>query len=1409
MIKKRAFTLTELLGVLVILGLILIVAIPSFNTLQKKFKSDYYEKMDGNVLVIGKNYFKDNSESRPVSLLEYNSVDYGSLIKNQYLDSINQYNSSTKCTGKVVILKTNSEYKYKNCMDCGEYRNYENVKYDVNSIDNLCHLDNTEIKITYPTRNVIYAHVNNYTNQEIKNLLCLARTVERRTNDNKLVYSEVDSDDSSSKCPMNISAIDLKNIGSYKEKTYKVKYSDDQNRNVIVFQHPAPTVKNSTEEIIGSFNIDDILTLSIDDLKTFGPNYNSTFSNYQYRDGDTWKNVVCDTFVEDENYLCIVNKSKLDFSSEKIGFRVVGRDIVNDKPQYGKPSGDYELKVKVTLDPAGGSVDTTELYVSYNKTYGRLPDPTRTDFVFDGWHTSPNDSATVYETTKVTTKSNHTLYAHWILNVFNVKFFANKFATINQTINGVTVKYDSSSSELTLNGTASTSIPLMRLAETFIKDTKYSISLQYISGSFSSPDAKSYITTAIRDADGNELTTTNYKSVELPMSGEKNGTLTISELGQNDGAQLYVRVYKNNKTTLSFDNYKIKITISQNETWRVTNGKRYSYGNSSSFTTPKRIGHKFDGWYTSESGGTKINASNVAKISEDETLYAHWTPYTVTIKYNVNGGTISANTDRFTTDSHGYVQVDGEIHSNVYNYGTDMINSGLTNYNYSNYLYVLKANYTGDSKNEWKCETGTCKGLTFDQRDISDTHYKPSDFCDASTSNCVANLYINWIPYLYLDWELDGVSYTGNFDYATADVYIDDAVVASGVSDYSHAWQKNKKYEIKNITPITGYECSGVASGSSSLSGTISGVTTVKVKCNAKKVKVTFMRNTSSTDATKDEQTFTYNVSGQTFSEKRWSKSGYTLAGWSHSKDATSATYRKTSGVANSWINSYSPEVTLYAVWDTNSYYLDLNASVDGVAKTSLSGIATADVKISGTVVSNDVNDYYQKHDYNTSYEILDIKPATGYTYKGVVTGSSPVSGKVTGATTVTLNFESTSYSISYNYKTGNCDGTLPTSGVPSTYKYGTGATIDGKPSKTGYVFNGWSENSSLTGAAFSKSISKTATGNKTFYAKCCQTCATVSNGSCSLDASTAGTCKYTTSCNTGYTLTSGANTRSPVCSPVTYTVTYNMNGGTGGPSNQTKTYNTTLVLSTTEPKRTGYVFMGWGTSASTKTSSYKPGNNYTSNSNITLYALWKKTVTVTFDRYKLLWMSNVTRTCDMWNADKTCSVTAPAITAIPGSSSRGSSNDSTYKGYGNQTFTSLFDYDGWDSRKDVYPAAFQPNESINVSSNITYYANISLKTKYFVAFPNNQYGLYCRKNAGDAYEIANFTGLIDTNWASVYASFTATNYFAWQYTTSGDYRLWIRGSGTPLMNDTGGHFPNGTCSDKWVPANWLSWSVS
>ncbi len=101
------------------------------------------------------------------------------------------------------------------------------------------------------------------------------------------------------------------------------------------------------------------------------------------------------------------------------------------------------------------------------------------------------------------------------------------------------------------------------------------------------------------------------------------------------------------------------------------------------------------------------------------------------------------------------------------------------------------------------------------------------------------------------------------------------------------------------------------------------------------------------------------------------------------------------------------------------------------------------------------------------------------------------------------------------------------------------------------------------------------------------------------------------------YTCTACKQTRTEVIPalPITYTVSYDANGGSGAPASQTKTKDVALTLSSTKPTRTGYKFLGWAASKTATSAQYQPGGSYTANAAVTLYAVWKENdYTVSYD---------------------------------------------------------------------------------------------------------------------------------------------------------------------------------------------------
>ncbi len=207
------------------------------------------------------------------------------------------------------------------------------------------------------------------------------------------------------------------------------------------------------------------------------------------------------------------------------------------------------------------------------------------------------------------------------------------------------------------------------------------------------------------------------------------------------------------------------------------------------------------------------------------------------------------------------------------------------------------------------------------------------------------------------------------------------------------------------------------------------------------------------------------------------------------------------------------------------------------------------------------------------SYDSSIIEKVSGSWVDGNYVFS--VKGLKVGTTTITMNLHemysssqnivasvaipvtvtADSYTISYN-----ANGGYDAPSAQTKY-YGTNLTLSSaQPWRTGYTFLGWATSSTATRPDYYPGSSYSGNANITLYA---------------------------------------------VWSQITYTITYDANGGYDAPSSQIRYYGTNLTLSSAQPWRTGYTFLGWATSSTATTATYQPGDTYSLNCGVTLYAVW------------------------------------------------------------------------------------------------------------------------------------------------------------------------------------------------------------
>ncbi len=272
-----------------------------------------------------------------------------------------------------------------------------------------------------------------------------------------------------------------------------------------------------------------------------------------------------------------------------------------------------------------------------------------------------------------------------------------------------------------------------------------------------------------------------------------------------------------------------------------------------------------------------------------------------------------------------------------------------------------------------------------------------------------------------------------------------------------------------------------------------------------------------------------------------------------------------------------------------------------------------------------------------------------------------------------------------------------------------------------------------------------------------------------------------------------------------TYSITFNSNGGTGSmsPIKNIKSGETKTLTKNTFT-REGYTFAGWSTSSGSSTVKYADGAQVKVTASIQLYAVWNqksvKTFTVTFDHLKAVWMSQTNTTKSCQTTGNSCQIKLENLTAPSGGNQRSQSTNSAVKKKGNNPYSNLVTVSGWYTNSNGTGTKYSPNATITVSSNMTLYAIVKINKTRFYAFPNEDYGLYCRKAAGQAYAKQNFKGMILTN-TSTAAYYNSTN---WQYTGG---KMWFVGNVNPSNLCSGGSLGVGkVCTSCWVPGDWVDW---
>ena len=564
---------------------------------------------------------------------------------------------------------------------------------------------------------------------------------------------------------------------------------------------------------------------------------------------------------------------------------------------------------------------------------------------------------------------------------------------------------------------------------------------------------------------------------------------------------------------------------------------------------PTRNGYTFLGWTTKADGNGTAYAAGATYTHDQDggtvTLYAKWTPWKHVLHYNKNVPTSS------TSQTVSNMPVD-----QTKTFGQLMTISNLV---------------------------PTRKGYTFagwyTQSNGTGTKYDPGSNYAADQNGGTVNLYAKWTPWTY------NIKYDQNVKSTSS---------SKTVTDMPAAQTKTQEIDVtlSSMTPkrngyiFAGWSTSANGSveykpGSRFTKDLYSNGASITLYAVWTPWKHTIHYNSNIPTNAPTGTTTVSNMPGdqtKTFDEKlmissnKPTRKGYNFAGWSTSANGN-VVYQPGAEYKN---DQNGGTVTLYAQWTAWKHTVTYDKNVPANSKK--------------TDVKNMPGNQTKIYDQNLTLQ-SNVPTRIGYTFvkwttnkDGTGTAYQPGSqysyNRDSDGGTVTLYAVWTpwKYTVRYDKNVPANSSSQTVSNMPAdqTKTEEVNLTLSSnKPSRNGYIFNGWQ--AQINGKAVDYQPGATL----------------------SYDPDVKGSVITLKAKWTAWKHTIHYDKNVPASSKKTNV--------TNMPGDQVKVFDTALSIQPMVPKRTGYTFKGWSTTANGK-AEYQPGNKYNHDQNdgtVTLYAVW------------------------------------------------------------------------------------------------------------------------------------------------------------------------------------------------------------
>jgi len=606
--------------------------------------------------------------------------------------------------------------------------------------------------------------------------------------------------------------------------------------------------------------------------------------------------------------------------------------------------------------------------IKYSDGTVTLPTPTRAGYKFLGWFTAASGGTKVTGSNYLASTS-ATLYAHWELKSYTIEYVLN-------------------------NGTLSGSYP-----------TSYNVNTE----TFNLPtptrtgyDFKGWYTTSTFD---------DRTKLEKITKGSRTGDLKLYAKweAKKYTVTLVKPVYDTTNNVYSTTQFEevAKKTVTYDSTYA-------SALDGVTMTVVSGRGYKsFDGWYTGMTGGTKITATTKVTITDNQTLYARWTPFCTKVYFLNDGtGTVStalsreykltaeptqpnsSNSKFFSNGDYFLGYYSSPKGGSAYAATKDNINRWTLEYNCDRSIYaywlsfgdtVLPNGYTptvtaeaGNVKVTLPALQKTGYSLTWSGKYWDGQNQTGKTLSASAISNNVLT-----VP----GWR---VELTQKLTANTYYVHFEGNGATSGSMNNETFTYDTAKALTANDFKKTGYTFAGWATSANgdkvyddkasvkNLTDTANGEVTLYAKWTPTKYTIKYELD-GGTNSDSNPSTYTINSAKITLADP--SKTGYTFGGWYTSSNFASETQKKTIDKGS------TGAVTLYAKWTANKYTIKY-------AKNGGSG-NMADQSFTYDTAQNLTANAFKK----TGYTFAGWKDASGNTYtdgQSVKNLTSEANGTVT-----------------------------------------------------------------------------------------------------------------------------------------------------------------------------------------------------------------------------------------------------------------------------------------------------------------------------------------------------------------------------------------------------------------------------